>query len=336
MTSYTFHVSGTHCPSCKILIEDIIGDQPGVSRVLVDLHKQLVTIEGDISEDRESIASEWSQLLAPHKYHLSTEKEYVATAHMATLLAFPIGILILALFYVLEKSGLLNLGFEGGLTPWAAFIIGIVASLSSCLAIVGGLVLSLSARISRDVSTVRPFVFFHVGRLGGFALLGGLLGIIGSTIIINSYVVSALGIVAALVMIVLGVNLLDVLHVAKRFQLTLPGFAHRYLVKIENGFFAPLIVGIGTFFLPCGFTQAMQVASLTSGSFMGGIMIMGMFALGTFPILALLSFGTFRFAQSRFAPLFFKTAGVVVVGFGLFSLSASLASLGIISPLISF
>jgi len=63
---------------------------------------------------------------------------------------------------------------------------------------------------------------------------------------------------------------------------------------------------------------------------------MGMFALGTFPILALLSFGTFRFAQSRFAPLFFKTAGVVVVGFGLFSLSASLASLGIISPLISF
>ncbi len=31
----------------------------------------------------------------------------------------------------------------------------------------------------------------------------------------------------------------------------------------------PIIVGVGTFFLPCGFTQSMQIAALSSGSFVG-------------------------------------------------------------------
>jgi sulfite exporter TauE/SafE len=134
-------------------------------------------------------------------------------------------------------------------------------------------------------------------------------------------------------MIILGINLLDVFHGAKRFQLTLPRKAFDRLTNIENGMFAPLIVGVGTFFLPCGFTQAMQIAALSSGSFASGLVIMGMFALGTFPVLALLSFGTVQFAQSRFAPLFFKSAGVVVIGFGLLALTSGLASLGIIRPL---
>lgn len=37
------------------------------------------------------------------------------------------------------------------------------------------------------------------------------------------------------------------------------------------------------------------------------------FALGTFPVLALLSFGTNSFSRSIYAPLFFRSAGVVVL-----------------------
>lgn len=333
MTTHILHVSGTHCPSCKVLIEDLLGEQPGVSRVDVNLSKRIVTIEGSISDDPEKISSEWSQLLAPHKYTLSAEKQYVATEHSATLLAIPIGAVILILFYLLQRSGVLNLGFEGGITPWTALMIGVVASLSTCLAVVGGLVLSLSAKISQEVSSIRPFIFFHIGRLSGFILLGGILGLIGEALSISPSVTVGLGIIAALVMVILGVNLLDVLHLTKRFQFVLPRSVFDRLTRIESGYFAPLLIGTGTFFLPCGFTQSMQIASLSSGSFATGMIIMGMFALGTLPMLTLLSFGSFRFAHTRYAPLFFKTAGVVVIGFGLFALSASLASLGIIHPL---
>jgi len=57
------------------------------------------------------------------------------------------------------------------------------------------------------------------------------------------------------------------------------------------------------------------------------------FALGTLPMLALLSFGSASFAGSKHAPLFFKTAGVTVIGLGVFALLAGLAGIGIIDPL---
>ncbi|MBP6911491.1 sulfite exporter TauE/SafE family protein [Patescibacteria group bacterium] len=48
-------------------------------------------------------------------------------------------------------------------------------------------------------------------------------------------------------------------------------------------------MGIGTFFLPCGFTQSMQVYTLSTGSFLAGGLTMLSFALGTLPMLLLLS-----------------------------------------------
>jgi sulfite exporter TauE/SafE len=77
----------------------------------------------------------------------------------------------------------------------------------------------------------------------------------------------------------------------------------------------------------------MQVVALSSGSFVSGSLIMLAFALGTLPMLLLLSFGSASFAHSKYAPLFFKSAGVVVIGLGLFAFLAGLAGLGIINPL---
>jgi hypothetical protein len=50
-------------------------------------------------------------------------------------------------------------------------------------------------------------------------------------------------------------------------------------------------------------------------------------------MLGLLSFSSVSFAQSKYAPLFFKSAGIVVIGLGIFALLAGLAGLGVIAPL---
>jgi sulfite exporter TauE/SafE len=271
--------------------------------------------------------------LQAHGYRLWTEEPPHQIDYKTLSSAFVLGLLVLGLFFALQRSGIVSFGSRGAFTPWMALLIGVVASLSSCLAIVGGLVLSLSAKLSQDVPTMRPFLYFHIGRLAGFAILGGLLGVIGQALSINLAATATLGVLTSLIMIALGVNLLDILHPTKRFSLTLPRSLYDRLTTIENGFLAPVIIGTGTFFLPCGFTQSMQVAALASGSFASGSLIMTLFALGTLPMLALLSFGSFQFSRSRHAPLFFKTAGVVVVGLGLFSLLTGLASLGIIRPL---
>lgn len=54
MNKYKFHVSGTHCASCKILIEDVLGDEEIVKKVEVDLKTKTVDIETDSPKAKKS------------------------------------------------------------------------------------------------------------------------------------------------------------------------------------------------------------------------------------------------------------------------------------------
>jgi sulfite exporter TauE/SafE/copper chaperone CopZ len=332
MKTYTFHVSGTHCPSCKIFIEDTLNEQMGIQQTQVDLKNQTVTLETTLDISQHKLAEILTEKIQHNGYSLSVEKPTKKKQDDGVIWrALPIGLTLLAIFFVIQKSGILNFGLGGTVTPVTSFILGLVASVSSCLAVVGGLVLSLSAAVSQDnVSDIKPMILFHGGRLISFAVFGGILGAAGNAIGISFTFTAILGIIASIVMIVLGLNLVGVF---KKNVITLPSGIFHFFRKVEHKTIAPFLIGVGTFFLPCGFTQAMQVAALSSGSFVSGLLIMEAFAIGTFPTLALLSFGSASFARSKHAPLFFKSAGVVVLGLGMFALLAGLAGLGIIDPL---
>lgn len=330
--TYTFHVSGTHCAACKIFIEDTLNEQIGIERATVDLKYETVSFDTTLEESPHRLAEIVTEKIKHNGYSLSVEKEAEAKKDSGVIWqALPIGLAFLALFFVVQKSGILNFGLGGTVTPVTSFIIGLVASVSSCLAVVGGLVLSLSATVSQDkISDVKPMILFHSGRLISFAVLGGVLGALGSAIGISFTVTAILGIIASAVMLALGLNLVGVF---KKNVIALPPSVFSFFRRVEHKTIAPFLVGAGTFFLPCGFTQAMQVVALSSGSFLSGLLIMTAFALGTLPMFALLSFGSASFAGSKHAPLFFKSAGVVVIGLGAFSLLSGLAALGIIDPL---
>ena len=341
LKNYNFHVKGTHCASCKILIEDILKEQDFIKNARVNLKKETVTIEIASEQSPEEIIAILNPKIKQNGYILSvdgfdrlTTGKTIQEKNSDHVIwqAIPIGLLFLARFFLLQRSGILNFGIGGEITPVTSFIIGLIASVSSCLAIVGGLVLSLSAKIEQDDSetTKKPFILFHIGRLFGFALLGGILGLIGKAIGINFIFSAILGLIASAVMILLGLNLVGIL---KKNALALPNRLFSFFRKAEHAIWAPFLIGFGTFFLPCGFTQAMQVAALGSGSFISGFLIMFSFALGTFPMLTILSFGSASFAHSKHAPLFFKSAGIIVLGLGLFAFLAGLAGLGIINPL---
>lgn len=332
MKNYTFHLSGTHCASCKIFIEDVLSEQDFVKNVRVDLKKEILEVTPTEDKESEELARILTSKIQSHGYTVSVDRAHKQKSNDTIIWkALPIGLGLLVLFFLLQKSGILNIGFGGQVTPVTSFVIGLIASVSSCLAIVGGLVLSLSAKISQDnVSDTKTFLLFHSGRLVSFAVLGGVLGAIGSAIGINFTFTAILGLVASLVMLLLGLNLVGVF---KKNKVTMSSNIFNFFRGIEHKTFAPLLLGFATFFLPCGFTQAMQVSALSSGSFITGFMIMFSFALGTLPMLAFLSFGSASFAHGKHAPLFFKSAGVVVIGLGMFALLSGLTALGIISPL---
>lgn len=332
MKTITLHVSGTHCASCKIFIEDTLNEQIGIKNTHVDLKHETVSFDTDLNDSQHMLAEVLTEKIKQNGYQLSTEKRVKENKNSGVIwLALPIGLAFLALFFIVQKSGILNFGLGGTVTPVTSFIIGLVASVSSCLAVVGGLVLSLSATVSQDkVSDVKPMMLFHGGRLISFAVLGGVLGAIGGAIGISFTLTAILGILASTVMILLGLNLVGVFE---KNMIALPSGVFSFFRKVEHKTIAPFLIGVGTFFLPCGFTQTMQIAALSSGSFLSGFLIMTAFALGTLPMLALLSFGSASFAGSKHAPLFFKSAGVLVIGLGAFALLAGLAALGVINPL---
>jgi sulfite exporter TauE/SafE/copper chaperone CopZ len=338
-TTHTFHVSGMHCTACTLLIEETFNELTHIESAKVSLAAHQVTVTGDWSGTPEEIADELTKLVRDRGYTISVEK----LAHNAGwgdfAYALPIAVVLILGFVLLQKAGLANLIGGGSVSYGTAFIIGLIASVSSCLAIVGGLVLSLSASSAKEGGTWRTQALFHAGRLGGFFILGGLVGLLGNSLHLGLTASIILSSIVALVMLILGVNLLDVFRFTKRLQLTLPARFSRHVVqgaKRRDHYLAPALVGIGTFFLPCGFTQSMQLYALSTGNFMQGALTMSVFALGTFPVLALLSFGSLNIAHKPWKGIFFKTAGLIVIALALLNLSNALATAGIINPLFSF
>lgn len=337
--TYIFHVIGMHCKSCVMLTENELSCVPCISKVTTSLSERTVEVVGDFGDkEAEHIALELSELLKPHGYTLSVEKPKHEVQWSDFRRAVPYAAAFIALFIVLQKLGIVNVVSGSDVGYGTAFVIGMIASVSTCMAIVGGLVLSMSANFAKEGDKVQPQVLFHVGRLIAFLLLGGVIGALGSVFQLGITGTFVLNMLVVLVLLVLGINLLDVFPWVKKMQPTMPGFIGKKVhgLKNLNHTLTPFLVGVATFFLPCGFTQSMQIYTLTTGSFVTGAMIMFVFALGTLPVLALLSFSSLGIQGKAQSGVFYKTAGLVVVFFALFNLINAFVAAGFIPPIFSF
>jgi sulfite exporter TauE/SafE/copper chaperone CopZ len=336
----TLHIKGMHCNACILLTESEVQELPYITRVKSDLKHHTIKVEGDFGDKTpEAVASELTKVLHPHGYTVSVEKHSRATANWGDFkIAVPVAFAFIVGFVLLQKLGIVNLVNTGTVSYGTAFVIGIIASLSTCMAVVGGLLLSMSATFAKEGDKIKPQLLFHVGRLASFVILGGVIGAIGSAFALSTTATFILGLVIAAVMFILGINLLDVFHWSKRLQPSMPKFLarHAYGATKLNHTLTPFLVGIATFFLPCGFTQSMQIYTLSTGSFVTGALTMGAFALGTLPVLGLISFSSFSIQNSSYAGVFFKTAGLIVILFALYNLMNSLVIVGLIPPLFSF
>ncbi len=337
--THTFHVRGMHCQACVLLTESELQEVASVSRATSSLATRTVEVCGDFGDRTpEEVARELSRVLTKHGYELSVEKLEHRKNWSDFAVAVPVALGFALLFVLLQKLGIVNLVNASDVSYGTAFFIGVVASLSTCMAVVGGLVLSMSATFAREGDKVRPQILFHVGRIVSFFILGGVIGALGAAFTLGTAGTFILGLLIGIVMLILGINLLDVFPSFKRFQPAMPRFLARHALGVSelNHWLTPLLVGVATFFLPCGFTQAMQLYSLTTGSFLAGGFTMLAFALGTLPVLALIGFSSFSIRNSAKAGIFFKSAGLIVILFALFNIINSLVVIGLISPMFNF
>jgi sulfite exporter TauE/SafE len=207
------------------------------------------------------------------------------------------------------------------------------------MALVGGLVLGVASRFSQDNPNASPsekflpHVFFNVGRIVSFFLLGGVIGLIGSAFQLSSNVSGLLIVLVGFSMIILGLQLTNIFPRLSAVSLTLPKGISKFLgisTHANNSYShkSALLMGAITFFVPCGFTQAIQLYAMTTGSFITGALTMAVFALGTAPGLLSLG-GVTSFVKGKSTGLFFKFVGLVVLAMALFNISNGLTLAGI-------
>jgi len=241
-------------------------------------------------------------------------------------------------FFLIKNSGLtglINVNSTSSLPVF--FLLGLLAGVSSCAALVGGLVLSMSKQwlelYTEKESTLeklQPHLMFNVGRLVSYAILGGVIGAIGSKFQISLTFTSILIIAVSVMMSFLALQMLGV-RAFRKFQFTMPKFITRRIADETKfqGKYTPFIMGVLTFFLPCGFTITAQGLALISGGAIQGALIMLFFALGTLPALLTIGLSAVKFSQKpHLANKFLKVAGVLVLFFALYNINAQLNVLG--------
>ncbi|OGO56325.1 MAG: hypothetical protein A2V85_10780 [Chloroflexi bacterium RBG_16_72_14] len=135
-------------------------------------------------------------------------------------------------------------------------------------------------------------------------------------------------IAVAVVMTLLGTRLTGVSPRMAAWSPTLPsGLARRLGLHGDGGpgysDSRAVVLGGASFFLPCGFTQAVQIYALSTGSPLFAGAIMAVFALGTAPGLLALA-GLPAVLPDRARPTLLRLVGVAVVGFALLNGGAGL------------
>ncbi|MBI5135111.1 sulfite exporter TauE/SafE family protein [Candidatus Uhrbacteria bacterium] len=337
-------IEGMTCHSCEVMIERAWKKLPAIKKVEVDATRGRARI---ITHGIPPMIAQLQNALGEEEYRVKAILHQDRPASPSASPSRPsmmqlVGIfaLVLLLGKLFFRLGLLQptVTLGASMTVGAVLLLGLVAASSSCIAVSGGLLLSSAATFNRrysstisSVQRMRPVLLFVGGRLLSYALLGGIIGLVGKALTPSPLVVGAVTILAAVSMLVMG---LEMLHLSpawlKRILPHSPKRLSHAVMDMENGtprWWTPVLLGAGTFFLPCGFTQALQLYALTTGSALTSGMLLFAFALGTAPALLALGWASnsLKGAAGRF---FFQFSGALVVVLGFWNIQNGFAITG--------
>jgi sulfite exporter TauE/SafE/copper chaperone CopZ len=333
-----YYVKGMHCASCEILIEKRLLDMENVESVEASTGKGEVVIE---HKGEKPSLKKLNNIFKTHGYTFSDQPLKNETVKTNITSIIVVSGLIIVAFLGLQKLGLSSaVQVNTSSTLPMFFVFGLIAGLSSCAALVGGLILSLSkqwgemyAGKNSFIDKLEPHLLFNTGRIIGYAILGAILGAIGSKLQISTTFTSTLIILISGLMIILGLQMLGV-EAVRRFQPVMPRFLTRYVAQESNfkGRFMPFLMGALTFLLPCGFTITTEGLALISGTAFGGALIMMAFALGTWLPLMAIGISSIKFSDNqKLASSFSKVAGILVLFFAFWNINSQLNVLGLTS-----
>ncbi len=331
----TIRIDGMHCPSCDILVKSQLETLEGIRDVVPDHRSKTVTI----THTKPLTLHAVNAVLCEYGYTARDLDDFIVEMPVARRIqeALVIAGILGILYFFAREFGLIpeNISGTAG-SVGAAFVLGLIASASTCMATTGALFSSFISKTRQSAHTTLLAVLFIVGRLLGYATFGYLLGSLGSLFAAVTRFGSVLNIVIAIFLIIAGLDMLKIVSLSRIFDLLhiqpsrfFPSIARPRAIR--GGAF---VLGLLTYFLPCGFTISTQAYAVGLGNPWLSAQIMTAFALGTIPSLVLIALLT-NIRNTQVYHYFLKVVGVVIVVIGIQYVMSTASLHGFSFPTIS-
>jgi len=236
-----------------------------------------------------------------------------------------------------------------------AFVTGLTTGGLSCLAVQGGLLASsLAGQIEQDVKNIPakaggkkrrgrapanpraglalPILVFLVAKLLAYTLLGALLGLAGQAFELSPITRAALQIGIGIFMLGTALRMLDVHPIFRYFVIEPPAFIRRRLRRTASdadgsNLATPALLGLMTVLIPCGVTQAMMAAAISTASPLTGAALMAAFTLGASPVFFAVAYFATRLG-ARMEKNFMRFVAVVILLLSIFTIDTGIALAG--------
>ncbi|HGS5166441.1 sulfite exporter TauE/SafE family protein [Vibrio harveyi] len=218
-----------------------------------------------------------------------------------------------------------------------AFMIGLVGA-GHCMGMCGGIasLLSMGAPNNKPSSSIP--LFYNVGRLASYALIGAIVGGAVSGLSELSGLTQSLGwlrFVAALFMILVALYIakwwqgLLVIEKAGQHIWKFISPAGKRLLPLKHPMYA-FPFGFIWGWLPCGLVYSALTWSAVSGDALNGGLIMLSFGLGTLPSMLAIGYGASHFQKLQKSLIFRNISALILISYGMYTAAGAMRMLGFI------
>lgn len=286
MKTIRLRVVGMHCEACVGRITKRVMKLNGVQEANVKLDRARATVTFD---EQQTTAAIIQEAIAELGYDVS-ERARVA---LWPLLLGAIVFLLLSEYRV-GRTFLPQLSASG--SYGLVFLVGVLTSLH-CVAMCGGFVFSQGFN-QKDA------LLFQSARVLSYTLVGAAAGALGSVVALSGPWRGAVAILAGVFMVSMALRMMGLVSF---------GLPHWLAPRLPK---SSLIAGLLAGLMPCGPLNTMQIYALGSGSALRGALTMFFFALGTLPLMGLVSLLGSMIGERMNAKLA-RVSAALLIGMGL-------------------
>ena len=310
-------IEGIHCNHCIDTITNALLKNKSIKEVKIKNNIAHITY------DKKLLNKEIIKTIADIDYF--TKEEYISDnlkdidSRIRVKEFIVIIVVLFALWFLINKIFGYNIfnvipNIDSSITYGMLFVTGVLTSIH-CISMCGAINL-IAIVDSKNKNYKRP-ILYNLGRVVSYTIIGGLVGLLGSIISLNSTINGIIILMASLIMLLMSFNMLGII------EFRLP-FINKIRLKTKSR--SSFVIGLLNGLMPCGPLQAMQVYALSTGNFIKGASSMFLFSLGTVPLMLLVGI-FYNLVKGKI--IVNKVASVLILILSIVMLNRGLLALGI-------